>query len=65
MEESDKMQLEAGLVEGEERGRSATTGFGNLAASFTSSSELHEGDCCFLPLTELVSEMLGGGTFLK
>lgn len=35
----------------EERGSSATTGLGNLAASFTSASELHEGDCRFRPLT--------------
>ena len=51
MEDSDKSQLEAGLVEGEERGGSATTGLGNLAANFTSVSVLHGGDC-FLPLTE-------------
>ena len=48
-----KIQIQSnrrlGLVE--ERGSSAATGLGDLAASFTSISELHEGDCCFLPLT--------------
>lgn len=70
-EDSDKRQREAEVAEKEERGRSPATGLGNLAVSFTSVSELHEGACCFLPFmwnlvwgTQLqgICEMIKGGT---